>query len=189
MEYDEIDKYKPDIIIDNGGGYIKAGLSGEEGPKSVFPTIIGYPKYSTYNGISREKKNFKVGSDAENSKGIHKLNYPIKHDKIENWDDMENVWGHIFTNELRVYPKEHNVLITDSSYLKENREKIAQIMFETFNLPGLCIFNPGVLSLFSEGIFTGVGIDLGDGVSQFVPVYDGFPITYFIKRYNFGGRE
>ena len=102
---------------------------------------------------------------------------------------MENVWGHIFTNELRVYPKEHNVLITDSSYLKENREKIAQIMFETFNLPGLCIFNPGVLSLFSEDIFTGVGIDLGDGVSQFVPVYDGFPITYFIKRYNFGGRE
>ena len=40
----EEDESKPHIIIDNGGGSIKAGFSGEEGPKAVFPTMIGYPK-------------------------------------------------------------------------------------------------------------------------------------------------
>ena len=56
---------------------------------------------------------------------------------------MEKIWGHIFTYELIVAPEEQNVLITDSSYKpKENREKIAQIMFETFGVNGLYIDNP-----------------------------------------------
>ena len=37
-------EYTPHIIIDNGSGYIKAGFSDEEGPRSVFPAIVGYPK-------------------------------------------------------------------------------------------------------------------------------------------------
>ena len=35
---------KNHIIIDNGSGYIKAGLSDEEGARAVFPTIVGYQK-------------------------------------------------------------------------------------------------------------------------------------------------
>ena len=31
-------------VIDNGTGLIKAGFSGEEAPRSVFPTIVGKPK-------------------------------------------------------------------------------------------------------------------------------------------------
>ena len=38
---------KPHIIIDNGTGYCKAGLSGEEGPRAVFPACVGYPKYAS----------------------------------------------------------------------------------------------------------------------------------------------
>ena len=33
------------IIIDNGTSYIKTGISGEVGPRSLLPTLIGYPKY------------------------------------------------------------------------------------------------------------------------------------------------
>lgn len=32
------------IVIDNGSGYIKAGISGELVPKSVFQSVVGYPK-------------------------------------------------------------------------------------------------------------------------------------------------
>ena len=38
---------KPNVIIDNGTGYIKAGFSGEEGPRAVFPGIVGKPKSSS----------------------------------------------------------------------------------------------------------------------------------------------
>ena len=34
----------PNIIIDIGSHYTKAGLGLEEGPRSVFPTCIGYPR-------------------------------------------------------------------------------------------------------------------------------------------------
>ena len=126
---------KPHIIIDNGTGYCKAGLSGEEGPRAVFPACVGYPKYAS-GMVGGDKKEFFVGADAEAKRGVLKLNYPIEHGVVNNWDDMEKIWGHVFTNELRVDPVEHNVMLTEAPMNpKENREKMAQIMFETFNVP------------------------------------------------------
>ena len=194
MSYEEDDyKPKPHIIIDNGSGYIKAGFSDEIDPRTVFPSIIGYPKYVNHFNFNREKKEFYIGFEAEANRGILKLNYPIKNYEIDdwiNWDDIENIWSYIFTNELRVAPEEHNILITEcSENQRKNRNWMAQIMFETFNIPGLYISNPGVLSLYSGGKFTGTAIDLGHSVSQFIPIFDGAPLPYGIKRFNFGGKE
>jgi len=33
------------VIIDNGSGMVKAGLSGEDAPRTVFPAIVGRPKH------------------------------------------------------------------------------------------------------------------------------------------------
>ena len=53
---------------------------------------------------------------------------------------MENIWEYTFTNQLKVAPEEYNVmLIVAPTNSKENKEKMAQIMFETFNVQGLCI--------------------------------------------------
>ena len=141
--------------------------------------------------VGGDKKEFYVGSDAEYKRGVLKLNYPIENRNINNFDDMEKIWGHIFTNELRVAPEEHNVLLTESSkwYYKENRQKIAQIMFESFNVPGLYIINPAVLSLFGVGKFTGIAMDSGDGGTSIVPIFDGFPLECGIIRLDIAGRD
>ena len=55
---DEEEKSKPNIIIDNGSKFIKAGLSGEEGPSVIFPSCIGYPKYAS--GMEDMSKNFSL---------------------------------------------------------------------------------------------------------------------------------
>ena len=75
-DYD--DEYNRKVIIDNGSGYIKAGLKGEEGPRCVFPTCVGYPKYQGGGMIGGKKGEFYVGDDAQAKRGVLKLNYPSK---------------------------------------------------------------------------------------------------------------
>ena len=180
---------KPHLIIDNGSGYIKAGFSGEEGPRAVFPGIVGRPK-NPGAMVGIENKDFFVGQQAEEKRGILILKYPIEHGMVDDWDDMEKIWDHTFTNELRVVPAEHNVMLTEAPMNpKNNREKMTQIMFETFGTPGLYIAIQAVLSLYSAGKFTGLVCDSGDGVTHTVPIYEGFSIPHAVNRIQLAGRD
>jgi actin, other eukaryote len=180
---------KPHLIIDNGSGYCKAGFSGEEGPRAVFPCIVGRPKVPGIM-VGSEQKDYFVGTQAEEKRGILKLTYPIEHGVVDDWDDMEKIWDHTFTNELRVTPEEHNVMLTEAPLNpKVNREKMTQIMFDTFNVPGLYIAIQAVLSLYSAGKFTGIVCDSGDGVTHLVPIFDGYALPHSILRLNLAGRD
>ena len=100
---------------------------------------------------------------------------PIKHGVVTNWDDMEQIWHYIFSEELKVSPRDHNVLLTEPSLNpKINREKMVQIMFETFRPAGVYIENQGKLSLFCSGRTNGITLDSGFGLTQVVPVLDGY---------------
>ena len=181
---EEDDESPHHIIIDNGSRYIKAGLSGEEYPKAVFPTMIGYPNNTDGNN------NYYIGTAAEDKIEELEIVYPFENGVIKYWDDMEKIWSHIFTNELEVDPKENNVLITEVPLNpKEYKEKIAQIMFEEFDTPGLYIANPGVLNMYSAGKLTGFQIDLGDRFTNFTPVFDGFSLPYANFRQHLGGKD
>jgi len=179
----------PAIIIDNGTGYTKAGIAGEEGPKGVFHACVGYPKNQSAM-VGGEQCDFYVGEQAIAKRGVLELRYPVENGIVKSWDDMEKIWRHTFTNVLRVEPSENNVLLTEAPMNpKENREKMTQLMFDTFNVKGLYIAIQAVLSLYSAGKFTGIVNDSGDGVSHFVPIYDGYALPHAVKRLDIAGRN
>jgi actin-related protein len=183
------DQNKPHVIIDIGSSYVKAGFAGEEGPRAVFSNVVGRPKAPGIM-VGSAQEDYFVGSEAEEKRESLILRHPVEHGIVEDWDDFEKVLHHTFTNELRVNPEEHNVLITETALNpKVNREKLTQILFDTFNVPGLYVANTAVLSLYSAGKFTGVVVEIGDGVAHIVPIYDGFVLPRSIQRINLAGRD
>jgi actin len=178
------------IVCDNGSGMVKAGFSGEDVPRCVFPSIVGRPKNAVAMRGASSMKEYFLGDDAQARRGICTIRYPIEHGVITNWEDMEKIWYHTFYNELRVQPETMNVLLTEAPMNPRiNREKMTQLMFETFSVKAMYVGLQAVLSLYSSGRTTGVVLDAGDGVAHTVPIYEAYSMPHGIMRVDMAGRD
>lgn len=177
------------IVIDNGSGTIRAGFAGEDVPKCYFPSYVGRPKHVRTMAGALEGDVF-IGPQAQQYQGLFKINYPLEHGIVTDWDDMERIWQYVYQEGLKTVSEDHPVLLTEPPLNpRENRDIAAQILFETFNVPALYTSVQAVLSLYASGKTTGLVLDSGDGVSHAVPVFQGFAIPNSIRRIDVAGRD
>ncbi len=173
------------VIIDNGSGFIKAGFAGDDNPRVVFPSLVG----KRLNPVSAGQNTY-VGDEAISRRGILTISHPRENGIVTNWDDMEKIWSHTFHDELRIDPAAQPVMLIDSALdVKANREKMVQIMFETFKVPALYVANAPVLSLYETRRSTGIVLDCGYGFGQIVPIYEGQVLSNAISRVNLTGSD
>jgi len=189
MDHDTLITNQP-IVIDNGSGMIKAGFAGDPVPKVNFPNYVGRPKHTRVMAGSLEGDSF-VGPKAEEYRGLLHIAYPMEHGIVQDWNDMEKIWTYVYSkDQLRSASEEHPVLLTEAPLNPaKNREKAAEIFFETFNVPALFVSMQAVLSLYASGRTTGVVLDSGDGVTHAVPIYEGFAMPHSILRNDVAGRD
>jgi len=167
---------------------MKAGFAGEDAPKAMFPALIGRPKFAT--AIGAGDKTEYVGDEANNKRGVLKLSFPIENGIVKSFDDLLKLWHHTFYNELRVQPEECNVMVTESpDNPKLNREKMVEMLFETFQVKCSYVQIQGILAMYSNGRTTGVTIDSGDGVTHSLCIYEGYKIQNAGGRSFIAGRE
>lgn len=96
----------------------------------------------------------------------------------------------IFMKELRIDTEEHKMLISEPPLNpKKNREDLVTLMFEEFKVPRLYLGNQSVMSLFALGRTTGTVLDIGEGITHAVPIYEGYAIPHAIQTVPLCGRD
>ena len=179
MDMDTVGEERRSVVIDLGSGTLKAGFGGDVVPRAVFPSVVGAGRGGRY-----------VGAEAMAKQSLLKMSYPVQHGIIVSWDDAVTLLRHTFQNELRADPAECNVLVTEPPLNpKANREKLIQVLFDTFRVPACYVACTSVLSLRASGCTTGLVLESGDDVTRAVPVYDGYIQPEAVGRLSLAGRD
>ncbi|XP_066121287.1 actin-related protein T2 [Saccopteryx bilineata] len=179
----------PAVIFDNGSGLCKAGLSGEIGPRHVISSIVGHPKFQMTSAAAGQKK-YLVGEEAVCQKEAVHLCYPIERGLVTGWDEAEELWRHLFERELGVKASERPVLMTEPSLNpREAREKMAEVMFEKFQVPAFYLSDQAVLALYASACVTGLVVDSGDGITCTVPIFEGYSLPHAVTKLYVAGRD
>jgi len=190
---------KPPLVLDNGTGYTKIGYAGNNEPDFIVPTVIANveKKAGMKNKNPAADLDFHIGEDAIANKRLYTVQNCLSEGIIDNWDNIEKYWQRCLFQYMRCDPQEHYMLLTEPPLNPpENREYTAEIMFETFNVPGLYIGVQAVLALIASRLakgaereLTGTVIDAGDGVTHVIPVVDGYVIGSCIKHVPMAGSD
>merc|ERR1712166_1611010 len=190
----------PAVVIDNGTGYTKMGFAGNSEPQYIIPTAVAIPSKDNGKGDFADL-DYHIGDAAYHPSihNTHRTVQPIAEGQIANWDLMEKLWHQSYYKYLRCDPELHYTVLTEPPMNDpKNKDYMAEVMFETFNVPGLQIAVQAVLALIASwsskkaqgrNPMTGLVVDSGDGVTHIIPVHEGYVIGSCIKHIPIAGRD
>lgn len=199
------------IVLDSGSGYLKVGFSGEDAPRAVLPTVVTSTAADEArddehgaggtDGVAASKKSQAYFGDEALREAIRQPNASVTRpvdrgaivmDSLSR-DALESLWEHTWRNVLGVEQEELPVIIADALPLGQaayqSRQWTAEVMFEKLKVKSLAIFNSAVLSLFSTGRTRGLVVESGEGITQAVPVFEGYAIPHAIFKMEVAGQD
>ncbi|CCM02833.1 uncharacterized protein FIBRA_04945 [Fibroporia radiculosa] len=188
------------LVIDIGTSSIRAGYAGDDTPKAIIPTAYGYTELpdeavsvpadgdvtmneeSTAEGeatsipSSQKKIKLFLGQNGPSMwrEGMQ-IDNPVENGLIQDFDPIHSLLTHALEDVMRCNPSEHPILVTEPAWnTPANRERMAEIMFEQFNVPAFYISNTSVLNAFAAGKGSAYVVDIGHSTASVTPVIDGF---------------
>lgn len=115
----------------------------------------------------------------------------IREGQIADWAGLERIlYDAVYMQLGWEKGEEGHLLIAEPLCTsREDREQLAQLAFEVFNVTGLFFADQALLSLFSVGKSTGLVVDLGHTKTDVSVVVDGLLYLPSVRRLPFGGRD
>jgi actin len=138
-----------------------------------------------------------VSSQYVNSHASH----PIYRGAINDWDEMETLWRTIsetvnLTHRNSDGSDNWNISEVTSVFLVESnkttaadRAKWAELLFETYHAPSICMGNSSTLSIFASGRTSGLAVECGAGHTSTVPIFEGLALKHAIFCVDHGGQD
>lgn len=149
------------LVIDLGSQYCKCGYAGEPRPTYFISSTVGKrsSEAADAHGTCRETY---VGHELFHVEAPLKLINPLQHGIVVDWDCVQNIWEYIFHTAMKILPEEHAVLVSDPPLSpSSNREKYADLIFETFGIPAMHVTFQSLLSVYSYGKTSGLVVERG----------------------------
>ncbi|KZW03930.1 actin-related protein Arp4p [Exidia glandulosa HHB12029] len=168
------------LVLDIGTDTTRAGYAGDDAPKAVFSTSYGFTVHPPAEGETGDDKSMPTKLYiGENGPSIWRprmeVSNPFTNGLISDFAPIPAIVSHALIHSLRTNPAEHPVLVTEPAWnTPANRERMAEILFEEFQVPAFYIANTGVLNAFAAGKGTALVVDIGRNTASVLPVVDGF---------------
>lgn len=177
------------VVIDNGTGWIRAGFTGEDAPRVVFPAVLGVPR--TAGPVS--SNDVLIGDAALAKQDSYNVQRPLERGRIVSWEGMQLLWRHAF-RELGVSAEDQALVLTKASEPSTNPPhlpaaywgKLTQLMFESFGVPALSVVDRAALIVQTSGRNTGLAVSIGESILRVVPVHDTFALLQESVQVNLG---
>ncbi|KAJ7507558.1 actin-related protein Arp4p [Mycena galericulata] len=177
------------LVIDIGTSSVRAGYAGDDTPKAVIPTTYGFHRAppdpdsampdaaeDPMNGGAPKIAKMYMGQFGPSvwREGMEVAN-PLSEGLIHDFEPINALMRHAVADVMRCNPSEHPILVTEPAWnTPANRERMAEIMFEDFQVPAFYIANTGVLNAFAAGKGSALVIDVGQTMASVTPIVDGF---------------
>ncbi|CCW69290.1 unnamed protein product [Phytomonas sp. Hart1] len=169
------------VILDVGSMYTKAGFSGEIAPRKVFRSCVGTPRHpgACMKFFDPHLSNYVAGNEAFSNRGLLNLCWPVRYGDIKDFEHYEYLLYDTFYRSLEVVPDATSLLMLQPpTQTHKDRERVAEIVFETFNIPLLGLLNTATATVYSTGQTTGIAVDSGAGKTFIGAVCDGYPLAH-----------
>ncbi|GEM09731.1 actin-related protein Arp4p [Rhodotorula toruloides] len=173
------------LVLDIGSSTVRAGYAGEDAPKCLFPTAFATipssdpsrpPTYVHGNSVHFYRPHAIVSSFVAD--GI-----------VTDWNAAGRALEHAFQDRMRVKTlEEFPLMASEPSWnTKENKEKMCELAFETWQTPAFYSVDKAVMSAFAAGKGSALIVDVGEELTTVTPVYDGFVLRKAIQKQPVGG--
>ncbi|KAJ2461217.1 NuA4 histone acetyltransferase subunit [Coemansia sp. RSA 2424] len=198
------------LVLDVGSTWTRAGFAGEDLPRALFPSQVGYiesekseeseeaaaadvemgdDSSAAEKPRKRTQRAYFVG-DTESStwRSGMEIGGPLTDGLVSDWDAYEKIWEYAFKTRQHVRTSEHPVLVSEAAWsTSAQRAKLAELAFERFDAPAFYVCKTPVLSAFGAGKHTALVVDVGGETASASAVYEGFCLQKSVVRQAAGG--